>query len=175
MSKNMMLYIWMVTYLCMNVTILDGASYHLLGSWISWVLKIWFWLQTKSYISDWGFSKLQHFSKLCFPSYCHGLWHLPQQMKLSDVNIMRKKPLIRGKNHHDLGGHERCMDSITIKQAKDFCEGRGKINRFMVVPTRSNAWSGQSRESQPLWSTQRKGSHKVIALPCKTRWKRLVE
>jgi hypothetical protein len=31
------------------------------------------------------------------------------------VKIMQKKTLIRKKNnHHDLGGHERCKDSITI-------------------------------------------------------------
>ncbi len=60
MSKIMTWYIWMVTYLPRNVTIVRGASYHLLGSWISWDLKIQFQLQVKSYISNWGFSKLQH-------------------------------------------------------------------------------------------------------------------
>ncbi len=39
MSKIMMRYIWMVTYLRRNVTIVWGASYHLLGSRIS--LEIW--------------------------------------------------------------------------------------------------------------------------------------
>ncbi len=60
MSKIMMWHVWKVTYLCRNVTIVCGASYHWLGSWISWDLMIQFWLQVKSYISDWQFSKLQH-------------------------------------------------------------------------------------------------------------------
>ncbi len=34
MSKIMTWYVWMVTYLCRNVTLVCGASYHLLGSWI---------------------------------------------------------------------------------------------------------------------------------------------
>ena len=38
-------------------------------------------------------------------------------MKLSDVKIMGKKPLWKKINGHDPGGHERCMDSITIKKA----------------------------------------------------------
>ncbi len=52
--------VWIVTYLRRNVTIVRDASYHLLGSQISWDLKIRFWLQVKSYISDWGFSKSWH-------------------------------------------------------------------------------------------------------------------
>ncbi len=75
MSKIMTWYVWMVTYLRRNVTVVCGASYHLLGSWISWDLKIRFRLQVKSYISDWQFSEWRHFSKLCFPPKCHGLWH----------------------------------------------------------------------------------------------------
>ncbi len=59
-SKIMMWYVWMVTYPRRNVTIVRGASYHLLGSQISWDLKILFWLSVKSYISDWQISKLQH-------------------------------------------------------------------------------------------------------------------
>jgi hypothetical protein len=40
-------------------------------------------------------------------------------MKLSDMKIMQKKPLIREKiNRHDPGGHERCKDSITIKDVR---------------------------------------------------------
>jgi hypothetical protein len=50
----------MVTYLRRNVTIVCGASYHLLGSQISRDLKIRFQLQVESYISNWQFSKLQH-------------------------------------------------------------------------------------------------------------------
>jgi hypothetical protein len=50
----------MVTYLRRNVTIVRGTSYHLLGSRISWDLKIRFWLQVKSFISDWQFSKSRH-------------------------------------------------------------------------------------------------------------------
>jgi hypothetical protein len=42
MSKTMTWYIWMVTYLCRKVTIVCGASYHLLGSQISQDLKIRF-------------------------------------------------------------------------------------------------------------------------------------
>ncbi len=34
MSKTMTQYVWMVTYLRKNVTIVCGASYHLLWSWI---------------------------------------------------------------------------------------------------------------------------------------------
>ena len=59
-SKIMTWYIWKVTYQHRKVTIVRGISYHLLGSWISWDLKIWFWLQVESYISNWRFSKLQH-------------------------------------------------------------------------------------------------------------------
>ncbi len=53
-------YIWIVTYLLRNATIVRGTSYHLLGSRISWDSKIQFWLKVESYISDWQFSKLQH-------------------------------------------------------------------------------------------------------------------
>ncbi len=60
MSKIMLWYVWMVTYLCRNVTIVHGASYHLLGSQISWDSKIRFWLQVEFYISDWQFSKSRH-------------------------------------------------------------------------------------------------------------------
>ncbi len=60
MSKIMTWHIWEVTYLCRNVTIVCGASCHLLGSRISWDLKIQFQLWVESYISDWQFSKLQH-------------------------------------------------------------------------------------------------------------------
>ncbi len=60
MYKIMTWYFWMVTYLHKNVTIVHGASYHLLGSQIFWDLKIWLWLQVESYISDWQFSKSQH-------------------------------------------------------------------------------------------------------------------
>ncbi len=62
-SKIMTWHIWKVTYLRRNVTIVCGASYHLLGSQISWDLKIRFWLQVKSYISDWQFSKSQHLAR----------------------------------------------------------------------------------------------------------------
>ncbi len=60
MSQIVTRYIWMVTYLHRNVTIVRGVSYHLLGSRISWDSKIRFWLQIKSYISNWRFSKSQH-------------------------------------------------------------------------------------------------------------------
>ncbi len=60
MSKIMTWYVWMVTYLRRNVTIVHGVSYHLLGSQISRDLKIQFWLQVKSYISNRQFSKSLH-------------------------------------------------------------------------------------------------------------------
>jgi hypothetical protein len=41
-------------------------------------------------------------------------------MKLSYMKTMQKEILIRKKYHHDLGGHARCKDSITIKEALDF-------------------------------------------------------
>ncbi len=63
MSKNMTWHIWKVTSLCRNVTIVCGASYHLFGSWISQDSKIRFWLQVKSYISDWQFSKSRHLAR----------------------------------------------------------------------------------------------------------------
>ncbi len=44
-SMIMTWYVWMVTYLRRNVTIVRGESYHLLGSWISWDSKIQFQLQ----------------------------------------------------------------------------------------------------------------------------------
>ncbi len=69
MSKNMMWYVWMLTYLHRNVIIVRGASYHLLGSRISQDSKIRFWLQVRSYISNWQFRKSEHFSKLCFPPF----------------------------------------------------------------------------------------------------------
>ncbi len=53
-SKMMTWYIWMVTYLRRNVTIVRGTSYHLLGSWISQDSKIRFWVQVKSYISNYN-------------------------------------------------------------------------------------------------------------------------
>jgi hypothetical protein len=53
----------MVTYLRRNVTIVCGASYHLLGSRISQDLEIRFQLQVKSYISDWQFSESQHLAR----------------------------------------------------------------------------------------------------------------
>jgi hypothetical protein len=53
----------MVTYLRRNVTIVCGASYHLLGSQISWDSKIRFQLQVKSNISNWRFSELRHLAR----------------------------------------------------------------------------------------------------------------
>jgi hypothetical protein len=42
-------------------------------------------------------------------------------MKLSDVKIKRKNTFVRKKNNHqDPRGHERCKDSITIKNAQVF-------------------------------------------------------
>ncbi len=63
MSKNMTRHAWEVTYLCRNVTIVCGASYHLLGSWISWDSKIRFRLQVESYISNRWFSESQHLAR----------------------------------------------------------------------------------------------------------------
>ncbi len=60
MSKITMWYIWMVTYLRRNVTIVRGTSYHLLGSQISWDSKIRIWLQVECYISDWQYSESRH-------------------------------------------------------------------------------------------------------------------
>ncbi len=76
-----MWHIWKVTYLRRNVTIVCGMSYHLLGSQISWYSKIQFWLQVKSYISDWQFSKSGHLARYvsCHNAmaydtpYCSGL------------------------------------------------------------------------------------------------------
>jgi hypothetical protein len=53
----------MVTYLCRNVTIVCGASYHLLGSQISPDSKVWFRLQVKPHISNWRFSESQHLAR----------------------------------------------------------------------------------------------------------------
>jgi hypothetical protein len=49
----------MVTIPHRNVPAVCGASYHLLGYRISQDSKIRFWLQFKSYISDWLFSELR--------------------------------------------------------------------------------------------------------------------
>ncbi len=56
-SKIMMWHVEMVTILRRNVPVVCGTSYHLLGYQISQDSKIRFWLQVKSYISDWLFSK----------------------------------------------------------------------------------------------------------------------
>ncbi len=68
-SKIKTWHIWKVTYLCRNVTIVCGGSYHLLGSWISWDLKIRFCLQVEFYISDWRLSESQHIA-----------WYVPATM-----------------------------------------------------------------------------------------------
>jgi hypothetical protein len=52
-----------VTYLRRNVTVVCGASYHLLGSRISQDSRIRYQLQVKSYISNWQFSQLQHLAR----------------------------------------------------------------------------------------------------------------
>jgi hypothetical protein len=83
-SKIMMWHVWKVTYLRMNVTIVCGMSYHLLGSQISQDSKIRFQLQVESYISDWWFSKLQHLVRyvsrhnaMAYDTYMrpHIFWH----------------------------------------------------------------------------------------------------
>jgi hypothetical protein len=53
----------MVTYLRRNVTIVYGASYHLLGSQISRDSKIRFQLQVESHISNWQFSESRHLAR----------------------------------------------------------------------------------------------------------------
>ncbi len=54
-------------------------------------------------------------------------------MKLSDVKIMHKKTFIRKKiNRHDPGGHERCKNSITIKEAQDFVRVGEELLELMV-------------------------------------------
>ena len=58
---------------------------------------------------------------------------MPWPMTLAPTNeaVRRenhaKKPLEGKINFHDTGGHERCKDSITIKNIR-FCEIRRKIN-----------------------------------------------
>ncbi len=54
MSKIITWHVWKVTYLRKNVTIVCGASYHLLGLQISWDSKIQFQLQVESYIGNIG-------------------------------------------------------------------------------------------------------------------------
>ncbi len=56
-------HVWKVTYLRRNVTVVCGASYHLLGSQISQDSKIRFQLQVESYISNWRFSKSWHLAR----------------------------------------------------------------------------------------------------------------
>ncbi len=112
-----------------NVTIVCGTSYHLLGSRISRDSKIRFQLQVKSYISDWQFSKSQHLE-----SYVSAI--MPWAMTLAPTNeaVRREnqaeKNFRRKKiNRHNLGGHERCKDSITIKKSIRFCESGQRIYR----------------------------------------------
>ena len=46
---------------------------------------------------------------------------------------MRKKTFMRKKIIcHDLGGHERCKDSITIKKAQDFVRVGEELIELMV-------------------------------------------
>jgi hypothetical protein len=46
---------------------------------------------------------------------------LPPQIKLLDMKTIQKNLNKETKiNRYDLGGHEICMDSITIKKAQDF-------------------------------------------------------
>jgi hypothetical protein len=55
-------------------------------------------------------------------------------MKLSDVKIMREKTLIwKIINHYDPGGHGRCKDSITIKEAYDFVRVGERVIEVMVL------------------------------------------
>ncbi len=77
-------HIWMVTYLRRNVTIVCGATYHLLGSRISWDLKIQFWLQVESHISDWQFSKLRHLVRYVF---CHNAMAYDSLMSRQEIHI----------------------------------------------------------------------------------------
>ncbi len=65
-SKIMTWHVWKVTYLRRNVTIVCGASYLLLGSWISWDSKVQFQLQVESYVSDWQFSESQYLASYVF-------------------------------------------------------------------------------------------------------------
>ncbi len=57
MSKIMTWHVYMVTILRRNVSVVCGASYHLLGYRISQDSKIQFRLQVESYISNWLFSE----------------------------------------------------------------------------------------------------------------------
>ncbi len=79
MSKIMMWHVWKVTYLRRNVTIVFGASYHLLGSWIYWYSKIRFWLQ-----GDWQFSKLQHLASYIsrHNAMAYDTWYLMEYSSL---------------------------------------------------------------------------------------------
>ncbi len=63
MSKITTWYVWMVTYLRRNVTIVCGVSYHLLGSQISWDSMIRFWLKVNSYTSNWQLNESQHLAR----------------------------------------------------------------------------------------------------------------
>jgi hypothetical protein len=55
-------------------------------------------------------------------------------MKLSDVkkNHAKKNLLKEKNNRHNLGGPERCKDSITIKKAKEFVRVGEKLIELMV-------------------------------------------
>ncbi len=117
MSKIMMWYVWMVAYLRRSVTIVCGASYHLLGSQISQDSKIRFWLQVESYIGNWQFSKWQHLASYVSHHNAMAYDTRPHEWSCQTWNHAEKNLDKEKINRHDPGGHERCKDSITIKEA----------------------------------------------------------
>ncbi len=132
-SKIMMWHVWKVTYLCRHVTIVCGASYHLLGSLISRDSKIRFRLQVESCISNWQFSKLQHLARYVSRHNAMAYDTRPHEWSCQTWKSCRKKNLIRKKiNCHDPGGHEKCKDSITIKKAQDFVRVGEELLELMV-------------------------------------------
>jgi hypothetical protein len=99
MSKIMTGHVGEVTYLHRNITIVCGASYHLLGSQISQDSKIRFQLQVKSYISNRQFSESRHLAS--YVSRHNAMAYDTEPPNLSQVceyNCVRLLPYAHGQH-----------------------------------------------------------------------------
>ncbi len=144
-SKIVTGHVWKVTYLHRNVSIECGASYHLLGSQISQDLKIWFWLQFESYVSDWRFSKSQHLANYVFR---HNAMAYDRQCHYQENGTTEHScHVCQHTSHYSL--YLRLYKSHTGKWKREICQNNAhpgivfcfnapKNAYFIVTPQRTN-------------------------------------
>ncbi len=146
-SKTMTWHVWMVTYLRRNVTMVCGASYHLLGSRISRDSKIRFWLQVESYISNWQFRESQHLARYVS---CHNAMSYDRPMGRCGTKIVGCRCPTRGERGQSRWRVGRqwsilvvlcCVLWVVGSRAEYWNESSTSVKRQIQISRRQDAFS----------------------------------